>query len=54
MLQHYDKNQLLFVGKARDVKLALNSMQKHDKQNQTLQHYLLQRPTMSISIQLEK
>lgn len=50
MLQHTNKKQLIFVGKASEIKQALASIKNHDKYNQTLQHYLLQRPTMSIKI----
>lgn len=53
MLQHINKKQFLLVGKARDIKLALAAILNESKQNQTLQHYLLQRPDLTIKLHLD-
>lgn len=53
MYQNYSPNQLLFAGKASDIKMALNSIKNTAEKNETLPQYLLQRPKMSILLRVK-
>jgi|GEM_PF-4548452 len=52
MLLHTNHKQLFITGKASEVKQALASIKKEATKNETLQQYLLQRPTMSIKVHI--